>query len=399
MIRALVASLLLLLGAVWPVSAEEPGKPFDARIVVAELLAKGDAAVAAYDPGRKARTVDALSDLYFDGFEASGLEAAVGIADASLKGGLEAQFGQLIGKVRQAEPRPAVTAAWQSLRARLAELPARLGSKGEGFWATFLQSFLILLREGFEAMLVITALASYLRRAGAPRQIRVVYYGVGWALLASLLTAWALSALITLSGEGREAMEGGTMLVAAVVLFYCSYWLFAKREAARWQAYVKEQIDQALSGGRLFALGFAAFLAVYREGAETVLFYQALAGSTPGQTTALWSGLGAAVVALLACYIAMQQLSLRLPLGVFFAATAGLLYYLALAFAGNGVVELQNGRILPITPLEGWPSIDWLGLFPTFEGVLAQTLLVLPLLFGIGWWALHRAGEEKVKST
>ena len=218
MIRALVASLLLLLGAVWPVSAEEPGKPFDARIVVAELLAKGDAAVAAYDPGRKARTVDALSDLYFDGFEASGLEAAVGIADASLKGGLEAQFGQLIGKVRQAEPRPAVTAAWQSLRARLAELPARLGSKGEGFWATFLQSFLILLREGFEAMLVITALASYLRRAGAPRQIRVVYYGVGWALLASLLTAWALSALITLSGEGREAMEGGTMLLASVVL-------------------------------------------------------------------------------------------------------------------------------------------------------------------------------------
>jgi len=389
MMRRLILALALVLATVAPVAAADA---FDVTAAVATLLAKGDAAAAAYTPERKSAAADAFSDLYFDSFEASGLEGAVGLADASLKTGLEAQFGQIIGKVRHGEDPAVVRAAWAQLRGDMAQVPVKLGANkpAGGFVATFLQSFLILVREGFEAMLVVTALSTYLRRAGAADKVKVVHQGVGWAVLASLGMAWAMSELITVSGEGREIMEGGTMLVAAVVLFYCSYWLFAKREAARWQRYVQDQIDQALSGGRLFALGFAAFLAVFREGAETVLFYQALAASAPGQTTALLSGLGAAVVALMAIYVAMRVLSLRLPLGIFFAVTAGLLYYLALAFAGKGVVELQNGKALSITPLAGWPSVDWLGLFPTAEGIAAQAVLVVPAVLAIAWWRLNK---------
>jgi high-affinity iron transporter len=320
--------------------------------------------------------------LYFDSFEASGLERAIGMVDSSWKIGLEGQFGQLIGKIRQGDSPEMVKAGWASLRANLAVVPSRMAPKGGGFWSMFLQSFLILVREGFEAMLVITSLAAYLKRS-APDKVKVVYHGVGWAVIASLVTAWVVSALINVSGQGKELFEGCTMLLASVVLFYCSYWLFGKREAARWQSYVKEQISSALSGGRLFALGFAAFLAVYREGAETVLFYIALAAGEPGQMTALLAGLGAACVALGALYVAMNVMSIRLPLGVFFGVTAGLLYYLAVAFAGKGVVELQNAKVLPITPLEGWPSVDWLGLFPTLEGATAQAILVVPLLVGI----------------
>lgn len=388
MMRRLLLALALVCAAALPAAAQT----LDVPATVAALLAKGDATLAAYTPDRKIEAADAVAELYFDQFEASGLEAAIGLADASLKTDLETRFGQLIGKLRHGEPVPAVAAAWSSLRGELAELPRRLGvaKPAGGAWATFLQSFLILVREGFEAMLVVTALAAYLRRAGAADKVRVVYQGVGWALLGSLLTAWAMTTLITVSGQGREIMEGGTMMLAAVVLFYCSYWLFAKREAARWQHYVQERIDQALSGGRLFSLGFAAFLAVYREGAETVLFYQALAVGAPGQTTALLAGLAAAMLALGTLYAAMRVLSLRLPLGVFFSATAGLLYYLALTFAGKGVVELQNGKLLSITPLDGWPSIDWLGLFPTAEGMAAQAALVLPLLLAVGWWSLRK---------
>jgi high-affinity iron transporter len=389
MMRRLFLALALVLATVAPAAAAEA---FDVTAAVTNLLAKGDAAAAAYTPEKKSAAADAFSDLYFDSFEASGLEGAVGLADAQLKMGLEAQFGQIIGKVRHGEDPAVVRAAWAQLRGEMVQVPVKLGANkpAGGFLATFLQSFLILVREGFEAMLVVTALSTYLRRAGAADKVKVVHQGVGWALVASLGMAWAMSELITVSGEGREIMEGGTMLVAAVVLFYCSYWLFAKREAARWQRYVQDQIDQALSGGRLFALGFAAFLAVFREGAETVLFYQALAASAPGQGVALWSGLGAAVLALVAIYVAMRVLSLRLPLGIFFAATAGLLYYLALAFAGKGVVELQNGKALSITPLAGWPSIDWLGLFPTLEGVTAQAILVVPAVLAIAWWRLNK---------
>jgi high-affinity iron transporter len=396
-IRAwLLAAVLLLAGGLVPAAAED-APPADWQAAVSALLAKGDAAVAAYQPEHRIKAADALSGVYFDDFEP--LEGPIGAVDPALKNQLEAQFGQLIGKIRQAQPQPMVAAAWAELRSRLAGLPERMGQSGGGFWSTFIQSLLILLREGFEAMLVVTALITYLRRSGATDKLRVVYHGVGWALAASLATAWAFAELIDVSGQGREVLEGGTMLLAALVLFYCSYWLFAKREAARWQRYVKEQIEQALSGGRLFALGFAAFLAVYREGAETVLFYQALAVGAHGQMIALWSGLAAAVLVLAAVYIAMQVLSLRLPLGLFFAATAGLLYYLALAFAGKGVVELQNGKALSITPLDGWPSIDWLGLFPTVEGMAAQSLLVLPLLLGLGWWAFRRRAVTPVKPT
>ncbi len=388
--------LILLLLALSTVAGPARAAALDVPATVAALQAKGDAAIAAYAPAGKAATADALSDLYFDSFEGSGLEAAIGAVDDTAKTALEARFGRLIGTVRKGPPPAAVRAEWAPLRADLAALPARLGATGShgGFWATAAESFLILLREGFEAMLVITALATSLRRAGAGHRVKVVYHGVGWALAASLATAWALSALVQGSGQGQEIMEGGTMLLASAVLFYCSYWLFAKREAARWQAYVRQQVDQALSGGRLFALGFAAFLAVYREGAETALFYQALAAGAPGQMTALLAGLVAAAAALAALFVAMRTLSLRLPLGVFFTVTAGLLYYLAVTFAGDGIVELQNGKALPITPLHGWPSLGWIGLFPTAEGVAAQAVLVAALLLALAVWGLRRQARR-----
>jgi high-affinity iron transporter len=189
-----------------------------------------------------------------------------------------------------------------------------------------------------------------------------------------------------ISGAGQEALEGLTMLFAAVVLFYVSYWLISKSEAARWQAFINSQINQALSRGSTFALGLAAFLAVYREGAETVLFYQALAGQADSQWQPLIVGFGLATVSLLLLYKAMQAASFKLPLGLFFSVTAALLYYLAVSFAGNGVLELQEAGWVGITPIEGGLTITWLGLYPSMESVAAQLLLVIPLPFALLWW-------------
>jgi high-affinity iron transporter len=398
MMRRLLLILALVLAVEWPAAAQQ----LDVAAVVSSLQAKGDAAVAAYNPSRKAAAADAFSDLYFDDFEGSGLENALGAVDSGFKSGVEAKFGQLVGLAQHGGASPDVAAAWADLRGQLDTAAVKLGvgrSGGNGFWTTLLESFLILVREGFEAMLVVTALLAYLRRAGARDKTMVVYQGVGLAVVASLLVAWATSTLIDLSGQGREVMEGGTMLLASLVLFYCSYWLFAKREAARWQSYVQQKVNEALTGGRLFTLGFAAFLAVFREGAETVLFYQALAAGSPGQMPALLTGLAGAVVALGGIYFAMHVLSVRLPLGLFFAATAGLLYYLAVSFAGNGIVELQNGRAVSITPLADWPSVGWLGVFPTAEGMAAQAVLVVPLVLALAWWAWKRNASRKVSRT
>jgi len=352
---------------------------------VAQIVAEGDPAIAAYEPAAGRATRDVISDLYFDMFEESGMETALAMTDSARKVELESLFSQVIGLAGQGAPKGEVTAAWQHLKERLHETAAMQKVVG----SDSMQAFLILVREGFEALLVITALAAYLRRSGASEKVRVVWHGAGWALVASLATAWAMEVTFEVSGEDREALEGLTMLIAAAVLFYVSYWLFAKREAARWQKYVKGRIDKALAGNEIFALGFAAFLAVYREGAETVLFYQALLAGSSRDEAAVAGGFAGAVVALGALYWVMRSASLRLPLGLFFAATAVLLYYLALRFAGMGVLELQEAQWISITPIVWMPRIVWLGLFPTVESVAAQFALLAPLPVATLWW-MHR---------
>lgn len=385
----MIRRLLVLLALLLPVSAAAAAD-LDMNAVARDLSAKGDALVATYAAADGATTAEGFSDLYFEVFEGSGMEQAVGMRSPAGKTELEALFADVIGKAAQGRPKADVEAAWRVLDGRLAATAGTHADAATGPVATFVQSFLILLREGFEAMLVITALVAYLRRSGQGDKVRVIGHGVGWATLASLAAAWALTQLPQLSGQNQEVLEGGVMLLAAAVLFHVSFWLMSKREAQAWQAYVKAQVDAAAQSGRLWALGLAAFLAVFREGAETVLFYQALVLASPGQMPALVAGIAAAALALAALYWAMRALSFRLPIRLFFTATAGLLFFLAVSFAGRGVLELQEGKILPITPVDLLPRIEWLGLFPTVESLGAQALLVVPMVAALLWHARSR---------
>jgi high-affinity iron transporter len=259
------------------------------------------------------------------------------------------------------------------------------------------QSFLIMVREGFEAILLVTALAAYLRRVGENDKVWVVYHGAVWALAASALTAYLLATMLDSYGGSREAFEGVSMLIAAVVLFYLSCWLFAKRELDRWRKYVHKQISKAISSGKLFTLGFAAFLAVYREGAETILFYHAMLAGTEGQTVSIVIGFVAAVVCLGGVYWVMRSAAFRLPIGIFFTVTAAFLYYLTFFFAGKGIHELQEALWVPETIIEWMPRIDWLGVYPTVETVTAQSFLIVPLLATAAWRLYKHLGRDTDK--
>ena len=362
------------------------------QVVVDEIALKGHALVAKYQIETALESSDEFSSLYFDVFEDKGLETAIAMTNPRLKTELESYFSTVIGLASQASPKPQVEKAWLELHDLLqqtAQNQPKHGESGE-FWSLVIQSFFILLREGFEAMLVITALITYLRRQEATDQLVVIYYSVGLALVASALTAYLISEVIKVSGPAQEALEGITMLIAAGVLFYVSYWLISKSESNRWQAWIKGQINSALSKGSAFTLGLAAFLAVYREGAETVLFYQALAGQSSNSFPAISLGFIFATIALIGLYWVMKTASLRLPIGLFFTLTAILLYYLAVTFAGNGILELQEAQWVSITPVEWLPRITWLGLHPTVESVSAQMLLLIPLPFALYWWAKQR---------
>jgi high-affinity iron transporter len=161
------------------------------------------------------------------------------------------------------------------------------------------------------------------------------------------------------------------MVLAAAVLFYVSYWLLSKIEAARWMAFLRDRVGKAQSRWALFGV---AFLAVYREGVETILFYQALAGA--GRGFPIVMGFVTATVVLAAVAIAVLRFGVRLPMRPLFAVTGALLYYLAVVFAGQGVRELQEAGWVGLTPVPGFSEIGWLGLYPSAETLAAQAVLV-----------------------
>ena len=165
------------------------------------------------------------------------------------------------------------------------------------------------------------------------------------------------------------------------MLFFVSYWLISKAEAERWQRYIQSKVHSAVATGNLFALGGAAFLAVYREGVETVLFYKALLDGTAAQTGAVVLGFAVGMVGLVIVYVLYQRLGRRLPMRQFFLVTGGLLYYLAVVFAGKGVAELQGAGVVSTTLVSWVPRIDALGIYPTVESLAAQSLLVLCAIY------------------
>lgn len=242
---------------------------------------------------------------------------------------------------------------------------------GTAPWATFVQSFGIIFREGIEALLICGALAAAALRSWGPGGARVIWRGACAALVASLATAFLVGRILHLAPAGREAIEGVTMILAAAVLFYVSYWLLSKLHMARWLGYLQERVAGARSR---WALATVAFFAVYREGVETVLFYEAL--SSVGAALPIWGGFATGMLALVALGVAMVRFGFRLPVRPLFAITGMLLYALAIVFTGQGVHELQEAGWISATSVAGVPRASALGIYPTLETLAAQGLLV-----------------------
>ena len=351
----------------------------------------GNEAVTTYSNDSAMDVGDTFSDLYFDVFEGEGMEQEIALSDPALKTKLESQFNAVISHAMRSAPKVDVEKSWKVLSKSLQQTTDSHSPKDGSFTGVLLQSFFILLREGFEAMLVIMALVTYLRRTN-PEKVRIIWYGVYLALIASFATAYLITSVYEVSGEAQEALEGVTMLLAAAVLFYVSYWLISKSESTKWQKYINTKIDFAVEKGSAYTLALAAFLAVYREGAETVLFYQALALGASGQSMALVSGFALASVSLIILFFIMRSATMRLPMGLFFSVTAILLYYLAFVFVGKGILELQLAHWVSSTPIESMISIEFLGIFPTIEGIVSQLIFLLPL--PIAYWVLSRKGKK-----
>jgi high-affinity iron transporter len=244
--------------------------------------------------------------------------------------------------------------------------------------AYFFYSLGLLFREGMEAMLVIVALAAATRSEGRIGRSRDIYAGALAAIFASIILAWAVNHLIT--DDASDTLEGVFQLFAAATLFYVSSWMTAKGQSDRWMKFIAHKLETAerstIPG---LALGLTAFLAVMREGAETIVFFQALtSGATEAvERHAVTAGIVAAAVALAATFVIVKRAADRIPMKIFFHATSFMLYALAIVFVGQGVASLQEASVVPATFVNYAPTVPMLGLFPTIQSLGAQAALLI----------------------
>ncbi|MGQ9371546.1 FTR1 family iron permease [Azospirillum sp. ST 5-10] len=363
-------------------AAAEPAAPErDWAAVAADVTAALAEARALHEAGRTAAAKALVQDTYFDLFEASGMEGRIGARDAAFKTALEGHFSRLMALMGEGADAAAFDAAQAAAARDFARAVALLREGGDAPQALFLYALLIILREGVEAMLIVAAILAYLAKTGNADKQRVIVNSVAVALAASVATAVVLNRLLDASAASQEVLEGATMLLAAAILFAMSWWLVSKAEAQRWTAYIRGKVDQSLSTGSLTALWLTSFLAVYREGAETVLFYQALAfdADTAG-LAGIAGGFALGCVGLAAIYLAVRFSAARVPIRSFFLVTGALLYAMAFVFAGKGVMELIEGKVLSPTLVAGVPEVPLLGIFPYWQTLGPQLLLVLAAL-------------------
>ncbi|HJV45092.1 MAG TPA: FTR1 family protein [Bacillota bacterium] len=335
-------------------------------------------AVGAYEKGNKEGAKEFLNQAYFGPFESERMEQAIRLnISAKRAAEIEFEFSSLKKKIAKGEDPADIRQAVAGLSQMIKQDAKTLQGENQGGMGKGIYSFLIIVREGIEAILVIAAIVAYLVKSGNGHRIKEVYQSIFVAIVASLATAYLFHSILQGNGKAQEFMEGLIMIIATVLLFSMSYWMFSKVDTKRWKNYIEGKVQDSLSNGKRLTLWLAVFLAVYREGAETVLFYQALFNETQGGGQEIWLGMAAGSILLIILFYSIRFTSTRLPLKPFFLISGCLLYLLAFIFAGEGTKELQAGGFFSQSQIDGWPSISLLGIYPTWEGIALQSVLLL----------------------
>jgi high-affinity iron transporter len=364
-------------------------------------------ALSAYKAGDKAKAYTLARDAYLDHFEF--VEVPLRLRNPNLVLDTEFTFAELRNNIRSGASVSTVRGSVVKLRHQLLNVDRELAKKGIAApIIAFAFSFTILFREGVEAVLLIAILLGSLAAGSAANYKRPLGLGVLAAIVASGITWVLATVVIDIAPVNRELLEAITALFAVVVLIGVSFWLVQRLEHKRRMEFMRARTAAAIAAGSTAAFVGLGFTAVYREGFETVLFYQALALFAQGLGLWVWLGIAAAVVALGAVGYAILGLGRKLPLKPMLITGASVLLLLSVAFAGNAVRSLQDADVVGITPVHGgWARLpvfvaELTGIHPTREGLITQAILLAIFAAGAAWvfWlAPQRARRTSEVST
>ncbi|HKQ26672.1 MAG TPA: FTR1 family protein [Burkholderiales bacterium] len=362
----------------------------DSASPLSVAIAKIRESLDLYRQGKHEAAHQAAISAYLEGFELA--EASLDRVDSGLRNRIEQDMMAYRNLIKTKVPVEVVEQKGLALVKSLEGAGTLSGDDKLSAAGAFSSAFIIVAREGLEAILVLAAIAAFLIKSGRRDGLKHLHAGWIVALLVGIATWIVSSTLLEISGAQREITEGLTALLAAAVLLYAGYWLHSRSHASRWQSFIGGQVSNALSRRTLFGIALISFLAVYREAFETVLFMQALwVQAEAASRSGLVAGVAAAGVVLAILAWVISRYSARLPLKLFFNLSSLFLAALAVIFAGKGVAALQAAGKLPADALaiSGIPS---LGIYPNIQGLALQVLLVVLI---VASFLYSRAGDNR----
>ena len=353
-----------------------------------------DKSVATYksakgNKSQVATAVDLINEAYYQYYEKLGFEKNVMNAiSGSRVSTVEYQFKECRQAMNNGKTVEQAKKFVTDLKAMLIEDSAKLdkgaSSNANPFMqfitSSFGQAFVILLREGLEALLVVAAIIAYLIKSGHKNMVKYIYLGLAAGIVASLIVAALFGLLFNGSGPQQEITEGVVALFAMLMLLYTSNWMISRSSVQAWNKYISDQTTAAVSKGSLISLALLSFLAVFREGAETVIFYQAIFAVSSGADSLIWGGFVAAAAVLVVIFLLIRFASVRIPIRPFFTGTSALMSVLVVIFAGGGVHALIEGDALAGMYIQGLPTNDWLGFYPYVETITAQIVAAIVVI-------------------
>ena len=366
-----------------------------------------DNAYKAYENGDDAKGATLVNNAYYQYYEKLGFEKNVlNAISGNRVSQVEYQFKMCRSAMNRGRDLKSTKKLVDDLKAMLvtdaAKLDGGAADKEGGFTELVTsasgQAFLVLIREGLEALLVVAAIIAYLVKSDNKRFVKWIYLGVLVGLLGAALVAVIFVLAFGGSGPIQEIMEGICALIAMGMLLWTSNWMLNKSSVEAWNRYIRTKTESAVADaaadakadkvtfGTVVSLAMLSFLAVFREGAETVIFYESIY-TMSRDSHGMWVGGIAAAVVLVGIFLLFRFTSVKIPIGPFFLVTSILMSVLVVVFAGGGVHSLIEGDLLPAIYLDGVPTNDWIGLYPYAECLVAQAIAAVAViaLFVVGF--------------
>jgi high-affinity iron transporter len=344
------------------------------RIKLVDLLQQ-------YKDGKYDKAFATSRSAYLDSYE--GIEIPLRPINPDFTLDMEIKFAELRNMIQQHQQYAKIEAKVVEIRSGLDE-SERLVT-GTGVIAptlAFSTSFSIIFREGLESALIIGAILTYLEASRNSQYKKHVYLGILISIIASIITWFVAQFVIDITGASKELIEAIAGISAVIVLFWVSFWILNKVETKKWIEFVKAKVWQATTTGSVMIFTMLSFFTVYREGFETVLFYQAMFSFAENMEIFVLLGLVLGLAVIISIVFVIRKLGKKLPLRVLFGLTMGIGAYMSIAFIGNAVREFQEIGYISTTHLFGIiPRLEinlatMTGIHPTLETTVAQIILL-----------------------